>query len=210
MATSKRKPKRKSLANNDFGVTMTAATKKKLKDKGVWEEFVDVRRTLAKVRGCSQSKLNDEVAEIVLARAGEGLGDPPELGDEVPDESGETAPPSKDKYPNFGLANMREAVAWVFHYVDVKDVPRSAAPSQGAWAFLKWARKPSNLSDFYKSFCSKLLPTRAQLEKEAEFQDDGDEVLDEIEKKLRALGEESAGKPIEGQDGESDVLPRED
>ena len=77
---------------------------------------------------------------------------------------------------------VRRAVEWVFESVTVRDVTAEDAPSAGAWALLKWARStPTNQSDFYKSFSSKMLPSRQQLDQEERKSDDASGVDETIE-----------------------------
>ena len=77
---------------------------------------------------------------------------------------------------------VRRAVEWVFESFTVRDVTAEDAPSAGAWALLKWARStPTNQSDFYKSFSSKMLPSRQQLDQEERKSDDASGVDETIE-----------------------------
>jgi len=74
---------------------------------------------------------------------------------------------------------MRKAVEWVFSAIGRSEVKKCDSPGPGAWALLKWVRETDskghrfNVSEFYRTFAAKLLPTRTQIDVEGDRADDG-------------------------------------
>ncbi len=63
----------------------------------------------------------------------------------------------------------RKAVMWVFENLPKKGLEPADSPSAGAWGLLLWAQESgANAADFYRSIWSKTLPTKAQIDHEAE------------------------------------------
>ncbi len=86
-------------------------------------------------------------------------------------------------------ADMRDAVVWTFNTLDV-DVQPEDAPTTGAWSLRRWVLSQSaNMTEFYKSMASKLLPSRSELNIEDRFRDDGSKLTQTIERLLAAREE---------------------
>ena len=82
-----------------------------------------------------------------------------------------------------GHASTPECVAWVARHMLIKDVAPEQAPSSEAWSMLCWARRNNqNEAQFWGQIYTKLLPSKAQLETEQRYRDDGRKVLEVIDK----------------------------
>jgi hypothetical protein len=82
-----------------------------------------------------------------------------------------------------GHASTPECVAWVARHMLIKDVAPEKAPSSEAWSMLCWARRNNqNEAQFWGQIYTKLLPSKAQLETEQRYRDDGRKVLEVIDK----------------------------
>ena len=81
-------------------------------------------------------------------------------------------------------------VEWVAANMDA-EVPQNP-PACGAVAFLNWAK--SNREEFFKSFFTRLMPNKTQLEEKARFSDDGKTAIGLIDRVLAAAPAEVVGK----------------
>lgn len=90
----------------------------------------------------------------------------------------------KAKKASEKAAPARSVVQWVAMNMAVEKVDLSTAPDTSAIAMLKFARASAmNEANFWTQF-AKLLPSKAQLEQEARFRDDGrdvDNLIDRIQ-----------------------------
>lgn len=156
----------------------------RLRREGRWEAFVRRREEL-KASGTSAG----DAWRMAAAEF------PPPAAPASADPDG-TAEPPPDLSCLCGKSgvSMLEAVQWVFDHLDAPWVQPVDAPSAGAWSLRDWARRhPGNRAEFYTTFVPKMLPTRQQLEKQAE--PDGDDYDEEaglalIEKLLADPAEE--------------------
>lgn len=97
---------------------------------------------------------------------------------------------------------MREAVEWVFNNLGKPLAKAMAdAPSPGAYTLLEWASEGQGKAEFYKTFASKLLPTRSQLEIEENFSDKGENIATDSLRRifgkdavLRLVAEDAPGE----------------
>ena len=98
-----------------------------------------------------------------------------------------------------GQKGIRVAVEFTFDNMDVRGIKPSEAPSTGAWSMLKWARNsPTNKTTFYCTFVSRLLPSKSQLDLEANMEDDGRDVerlIEQLERNAAELRQPSAERP---------------
>ncbi len=93
-----------------------------------------------------------------------------------------------------GKLDVRKLVEWVFANMAVKGNPADAEPCPGALEFLRSVQKnPTAKAKFYSEFLVKLLPSRSQLEMSDRFRDQGQNVLDTLDRieALDADNEES-------------------
>jgi hypothetical protein len=67
--------------------------------------------------------------------------------------------------------NIGECVEWVLNALGDETLTRANAPSDAAWAMLKWARDCPN--DFYSSYAARLLPSKTAVDKRNRFSNDG-------------------------------------
>ena len=74
----------------------------------------------------------------------------------------------------------RKIVEWVFQHLYVDGVMPADAPSAGAWGLLCFARANADNESELIQMWSKLLPTKAELERGDKQQDDGRDVIDTI------------------------------
>lgn len=82
-----------------------------------------------------------------------------------------------------------KVVEWVASMIQVSDVKPKDAPSSEAWGMLVWARRsPVNESQFWGTIYGKLLPSRAQIDSELKYADDGMRV-EETADRLLAMRE---------------------
>lgn len=89
-----------------------------------------------------------------------------------------------------GAVDMREAVEWVFQFVDHANITASDAPSAGAWSLIMWVRESTaNRSEFYKTFAKALMPTKSQVDGGAgKLVDDGRATIALAERMAAAMG----------------------
>lgn len=67
-----------------------------------------------------------------------------------------------------------KAVEWVGRWLGVDGLDPGQAPSPLAWSLYKWARyDEDNTSAFYKSIWTRIMPSKTDVEKEADRRDDG-------------------------------------
>lgn len=79
-------------------------------------------------------------------------------------------------------AEAREICEWVAGNIANIDVQPESSPCPDAWALLHWVRNPScpeNERHFWTQIWPKILPSRAELNNQDRFRDDGKE-LDEF------------------------------
>lgn len=87
-----------------------------------------------------------------------------------------------------GSTTTREAVEWVATVLERSDVTVSEAPSQMAWSCYVWASSsPQNKSDFWRTMFSKLMPTKAQIDEDANRKGVGEDRVDAMVARLRAM-----------------------
>ncbi|MBE3088303.1 MAG: hypothetical protein IMZ61_13945 [Planctomycetes bacterium] len=81
--------------------------------------------------------------------------------------------------------NPIEDIRWVFHALGAKDLKPEDAPSSGAWYLLQTLKADDlALKSFYITVYPKLLPNKAQMEKN-DRAEDGRKQFDLIERLLR-------------------------
>jgi len=187
---------------------LTEELKAKLREAGLWRQFNVRRDEIAAEQGITKTRANEQALfEILGPEGGDPIpGAPVPVGEKAKPKAPPAAKLSKEDYGDLTKVNIREVVMWVFNHAPVADVTVKDAPSPGAWDMLTWVRTGrENRTEFYRSFLSKLMPTRTQLDKDAEFDDDGGRVLKDIDKKLREIAEAVSGQKVdaEGADGSS-------
>ncbi|HYE77713.1 MAG TPA: hypothetical protein VEI97_06990 [bacterium] len=158
----------------------------RLEAEGRWKDFV-ARREALKKTGLEPGKCWDVAAlefpptparpqptMPVAASPGEGVAPLP------PADHAGVAVATPTRRPN-----IRADIEWVYQHL-ADSVAPADAPSPGARALWDWAHQTGNRASFFGDFVTKLLPTRAQLDKDGErFSPDGDKaVLDLIQKVL--------------------------
>lgn len=79
-----------------------------------------------------------------------------------------------------GVVATRVAVDWVFEALGRKNIMPRDAPSAGAWSLYEAADRDRPW--FYQTYHAKTLPSKAQVEAESAFKDDGRELIGIIEK----------------------------
>ena len=98
--------------------------------------------------------------------------------------------------------SARAEIEFVLAFLEVEDVTFEDAPSASAWSSLKAARKDSDiLRDIFRAYYSKLLPSQKEVERDAQFSDDGSEIID-LAERLRKQGEPTS----RDEDGVQSVL----
>jgi hypothetical protein len=110
-------------------------------------------------------------------------------------------------------ASQVEEVQWVADNLAVEDVSPDDAPSAKAWKLLEDVRALSSeerTKIFWGGLWAKLLPSKAEMDEAARFEDDGREVLSNIEAIERASADARGAEPVlascpEGDGGESSV-----
>jgi hypothetical protein len=102
-----------------------------------------------------------------------------DIASQLPDDGQVTLAMFADK----PKANIREVVQWVFDFMEIDDVTPDMAPSSGAWGLLKWARASrNNKTEFYRTLYAKFIPSKAQIDNEDKFADDGRKQLDILDR----------------------------
>ena len=79
-----------------------------------------------------------------------------------------------------GVVATRVSVDWVFEALGRKNVKPEDAPSAGAWALYQHAELKKDW--FYQTYHCKTLPTRAQIDADSGFKDDGRGIIKVIDK----------------------------
>tara|TARA_Y100000593_G_scaffold92419_1_gene184003 strand:- start:893 stop:1495 length:603 start_codon:yes stop_codon:yes gene_type:complete len=167
--------------------------------RGVWDEFIKVREGF-KADGIESSAAWERAAREVLASSGGGHAGAAGGGGLQDGHS----PPSGNAPPATGLVsqesfggktcNTAKTVEWVASNLAVADAVPEDAPSPESWAMLQWVRSsPSAEAQFWGQIYVKLLPTKAQLDAEARFADDGEGVItliDQVREASEAAREE--------------------
>lgn len=120
-----------------------------------------------------QPRVIERVIEVPAPRPRE----PEVKADPVPEQRdpGTPEPPPERKKRSSSSAPARRVVEWVFENLDpATPIDESRAPSRGAVAYCKTLREDPELrADFYKGNWAKLMPTKAELDREAQLRDDG-------------------------------------
>ena len=82
-------------------------------------------------------------------------------------------------------SNPIDDIKWVFQALGAKDLIPSDAPSTGAWFLLQSLKKDDLLlKSFYTTVCTRLVPTKAQMDREDARSNDKRERLELIERLL--------------------------
>ena len=123
--------------------------------------------------------------------------------------------PKKDPWANLARlvpqskrANARLEAEWVHGHMlaDADEIDVESIPSRGAIALLKEARRLTGV--FYERIWSKLLPSRAQIEKSERLEDDGRDVIETIERVRKASRDSTetgeSDRAAENEQGPSD------
>lgn len=155
--------------------------------------------------------LGDEEAEACRS---EDLADPNGANDAAgASGSGEGAdgesPPPLLKAADFeekDHVSFLEQVEWVFDHIEISDVKPKDAPSAGAWGWLQLVRNnPAVKQGFYNQIVAKLIPSKAQMEMENRFRDDGRKIIALIERVKAASVSAVLSVRSEGLLGESRI-----
>ena len=79
-------------------------------------------------------------------------------------------------------ASERVVVQWVFDNMHNRGVKQKDAPTLGAWGLLQECREDGTTRrNFYMSVWPKLLPSRSELDKEGQFEDDNRDLEGHLE-----------------------------
>lgn len=181
--------------------------KQKLLDVGKWKEFCEKRKMLQDLvsRQAMTPKDRDGIlardygqwigveheAKVVVQETGPENRPAPDAGldsagatTQAPSDISADEPPkpSKSKKPGKGV-NPRLAVQWIFQNMGNKQVREEDAPDPGTFTWLKRLQSNVELQDeFYRHTYSKLLPSKAQLDREEVNLDETAGVLELIER----------------------------
>lgn len=159
---------------------------------GRWQEFIDVREEL-KGGGLTPSEAWRAADAHLRAN--------PVGSAELPSAPGEASKPSAPSPELAGKADAisfdresvgaAETVRWVASYLMVGDAAPEEAPSSEAWGMLQWARRNNaNEASFWSQIWRQLMPTKASLESETRFTDDGKPIL-ELIARISGISEDS-------------------
>ena len=96
-----------------------------------------------------------------------------------------------------GSCPTARSVEWVADNIENKSVKASDAPSATAWGLLKWATSsPVSTAEFYKTVWSKMLPSRAELDNQGRYADDGSECIELAERILTRVEQQRADDAV--------------
>ena len=152
----------------------------RLKKEGRWDAYLDRLEEL-KGSGISDAKAGKQAKAEFAPK----LDFAPRAKAENPDGL------YKSDFAGRPEVSARDVVMWIFDNILILDVAAEDAPSAGAWAYLMEIRtSPIIRSEFYRTVYPKLLPSKAQIDNEARYTDDGHKVLGLIER-VRKASEES-------------------
>lgn len=101
--------------------------------------------------------------------------------------------------------DIRRDHLWVYANLRNSAVRESDAPGPGAWAMLRQCQADAEECSKFYARIGKLLPSRAQIDAEARFSDDGRNVLRTIEKVRRAFKSALLRAGAERTAGESEL-----
>jgi hypothetical protein len=94
----------------------------------------------------------------------------------------------------------KDAIRWVAEHLAVESVKKEDAPSHMAWALFVDVKFGSISRQEFWGLWAKLLPTKAQLEREEDAADSNEKLHDLIDELLAKLAEDE--KKVEGGEGE--------
>jgi len=170
-------------------------TKKQFEDRlradGRWDQFVGEREAL-KAQGVRGQDAWRRLRPRYGLLPADGAG---AREAQAPDEWATTAAIT---YQTLALAararraTKQQELDWVQQnmILPLDQIDLKSVPSAGAVALLKWTREEGGASDFFTSLFKSQLPSRKDLDAQAQMQDDGRECIRLIEKlqRLRAEG----------------------
>ncbi len=190
--------------------------KERLQSEGRWDEFVIARQMYQDHHGVSLSEAGSEIYPFFKPGSksedleGQKWMDvkslPPDRFQKKKTELDAAerqlreaqAAEDDDEFDGWSRADLPMDIIWVYQNMKVTGVKPEDAPSSGAWALLEWARKPANMRDFYKDFLSRMLPTRAEVDREWQHADDGKSVEETCNQLLELADELGSGADSEG------------
>lgn len=152
--------------------------KDELKNAGLWDEFLTLRDDL-RDDGLPPSQATEQALSRLLPTEHHGSGNC-----------------SLAPAPNAAFGDRRaseaEVVRWVARNMEVADVAPENAPDPTAWGLLLHCRSsPAAKADFWRITYPKMLPSRAQLEREREDEEpDGQEII-KIMQRVRESAEKA-------------------
>jgi hypothetical protein len=164
-----------------------AAIKEHWTGVGRWQDFVALREDL-KGRGYAAEEAWSEADRLMS----EGYEPPPDgpseeiLPSSAPQTSSESSGGLSSGFAELSefkaeTASTADTVRWVASFLMVADAEPKDAPSAEAWAMLQWARRNNaNEASFWSQMWRQLMPTKAALEAETRFSDDGQPIMDLI------------------------------
>lgn len=167
---------------------LSMADKQRLRDGGDWAAFL-ARRESLKAEGM---EARDAAATALL----EFPPKQPKSTEPAAVIARKMATHSNTRHPRTTFESRectpKDTVDWVARNIAVSDVDPKEAPSPEAWAILQWVLSSfTNQTVFWKDIWARMLPTRAQVEEDQRFRDDGREQMDLINS-VRAASDQSA------------------
>ena len=103
--------------------------------------------------------------------------------------------------------NMKDAILWVSQWMEMPPdmIPWEEAPGPEALSLMELARTSGTKRDFHLMYGSKMVPTRAELDRQEAFEDDGREVIGLIDR-IRAASENAKAETQTGADSENGAV----
>ena len=191
----------------EFIMKTPEAVKERLRKAGVWKDFADYRAELRNENGDSsmvtyrKAMARFDVAPGTVAggpKAGIGA------GSAEPTPKKKASPPAPDCMSDsddevFAMEmvdlNERscgevEIIRWVAKNIENTLATPVDAPDPAAWGLLRTCQEDASFKvDFWKSMYTKIIPSRAQLEKTIDVNLDGDEALELLGRIAKASAE---------------------
>ena len=180
------------------------AVKERLMKAGVWHDFVDYRAELRDENGDSSMTTYRKALARFDVAPGTVAGGPKDVAGNQSTPKKKASPPAPDCVLDYGeevfameMVDLNERscgeveiIRWVAKNIENTLATPVDAPDPAAWGLLRTCQEDASFKvDFWKSMYTKIIPSRAQLEKTIDVNLDGDEALELLGRIAKASAE---------------------
>jgi hypothetical protein len=174
------------------------AVTERLRREGRWteaSEFREQERQRLRQEGMGKEEAKEEAWRLMAERFPHSSTMAPERTASSDEMDDYPAVPSglvpKEIFAAKPSKELTAAISWVADHICIADAAPEDAPGSMAWSLLKFAR--DNPSHFWKDIWTKLLPSKAQIEQQERFRDDG-RLLTLLDETIAAFEQEEADR----------------